>query len=232
MSELIPDAKDLFERAKAGGFEPNAAQIDRVERALEQRLPAQPSGASQTGRAIAKWSKLAAAGIVGVGLVGAGARFFFHGSAQAPSPSAAPVVAERATTNESALPSAQPIVPAPLPSTPEPSPAKADTPRAPSSKSAAAPGVDTLADEVRIMSAARASLRQNAYAPTLANLDEYTARYPKGLFREEELAMRVLALCGLGRASEARRALESLERMAPKSRQLERARASCARADR
>jgi hypothetical protein len=126
-----------------------------------------------------------------------------------------------------------PEVEAPPPGRAAPDKPRAEPGRAaPSAKSTAGEASDTLAEEVRVVTAARVALHKRSYAEALANANDYANRFPKGVFLEEQLAIRILSLCGLGRDKEAGRALESLERTVPNSRQLERVRGSCAGATR
>jgi len=85
-----------------------------------------------------------------------------------------------------------------------------------------------LAEEVRIISGAKLALSKHAFAEALTMANDYSSRYPKGVFLEEQLAIRTLALCGLGRQKDAAQSLETLERTFPTSRQLARVRSSCA----
>lgn len=84
---------------------------------------------------------------------------------------------------------------------------------------AAPPTVDapTLADEVRALGAARASLRAGAPAGALDTLDAYARRHPGGSLRDEADALRVRALCDAGRRDDARAVATSLLTRAPHS---------------
>ena len=81
---------------------------------------------------------------------------------------------------------------------------------------------DTLAEEVRIVTAARLALRRSAFAEALTSANDYAGRFPKGVFLEEQLAIRILALCGLGRDKKPFAHSEHFERTVPSSRQLDR----------
>jgi hypothetical protein len=78
------------------------------------------------------------------------------------------------------------------------------------------------------MARARQALQEHDPARSLSLLDDYAAKFPQGVLREEQLATRVLALCALGRDAAAKKVREELERMAPHSPQLGRLRISCA----
>jgi RNA polymerase sigma-70 factor (ECF subfamily) len=235
MSDLSPDAKNLFERAKRSGFDPSDAQVERVRHAVMQRVALAPGapGGSAVG-SIPKWAKVAAVCVGLGGLVATGAKLL---------PRSAPPVPAAPTETTAPVAPGAPLAEPPAPETETPAPGRAapapDKPRAepgraaPSAKSTAGEASsDTLAEEVRIVTAARVALRKRAYPEALASANDYASRFPKGVFLEEQLAIRILALCGLGRDKEAVRALESLERTVPNSRQLERVRSSCAGATR
>jgi RNA polymerase sigma-70 factor (ECF subfamily) len=65
---------------------------------------------------------------------------------------------------------------------------------------------DTTATQVELLRRARASLRAGAAAQALALLDEHARTAEKGPFAAERELLRVEALCGLGRADEAKTA--------------------------
>jgi hypothetical protein len=227
MSDLSPDAKDLWERAKKGAFEPTDAQVERVRQAVLQRIAAAPT-ASPRGSlgSLPRWAKVAGL-VVGLGAVVATGMKLGSREPQAPiaAPSAAPVVAapevpvvETPSTAEGVTPERGPA----------PDKGKEPTRASPSARSSATDTqADTLPEQVRIITEARVALRQRAFAQALAKASEYEARYPKGVFVEEELAIRAMSLCALGRDKEAARARDTLERTVPNSRQLDRVRAAC-----
>lgn len=93
-----------------------------------------------------------------------------------------------------------------------PSPARAVAPSpavsvsAPTTVAAPSP-VDpapSLADEVRLVAAARASLRAGDGVAALRELDAHAQRFPHGALEVEATAMRILALCAADRRDEAR----------------------------
>lgn len=86
----------------------------------------------------------------------------------------------------------------------------------------------SLVDEVSLLRAAQGALRGGEAARSLDLLAQHASRFPSGAMREERLALRVAALCGAGRRSEARAAAEQFEREAPRSVLGARVRASCA----
>jgi hypothetical protein len=234
MSDLSPDAKNLWERAKKGGFEPSDAQIDRVRQAVLQRIAAQPSAphARPSSRSFPKWAKVAGV-VIAVGAVVA------TGMKLRPRTTPAPVAVASEPQPTVVLPEVTP--PSEVPSATEgegvtaeraPSQSKASNTTGRASGSARSASsetqADTLPDQVRIISEARVALRERSFAQALTKVNEYESRYPKGVFLEEQLAIRALSLCGLGRDKEAVRARDTLERTVPNSRQLERVRSSCA----
>jgi hypothetical protein len=87
------------------------------------------------------------------------------------------------------------------------------------------PGV---AEELSLLAEARAALRDGDPERALALTQQYEQRFGEGALAEEALAARILALCALGRREQGRAAVAALERTAPNSPQLPRARAACA----
>jgi hypothetical protein len=128
------------------------------------------------------------------------------------------------------MPGMQPPAP---PATPSPAAAIAPAPvtTQPAAAAAMAPQAaeiaDSLAEEVRLLRAARAALDRAEPSRALASLDEHGSHFPRGTLYEERLATRVLALCAMGRVDAARLAAQELERAAPRSPHLGRVRASC-----
>jgi hypothetical protein len=88
-------------------------------------------------------------------------------------------------------------------------------------------GEDPLVQELNVLHAALAALDQGAAAQAVALLDQHDLRYPHGPLRQERLATRVLALCALGRAPEARATASQLLQLAPRVPYLARLRRSC-----
>jgi hypothetical protein len=67
-----------------------------------------------------------------------------------------------------------------------------------------APPLANVADEARLLREAHAALSTGDAAHALALLDEHARAHPAGALAEERDAERVVVLCKLGRASEAR----------------------------
>jgi RNA polymerase sigma-70 factor (ECF subfamily) len=232
MSDLSPEAQNLWKRAKKGGFEPSDAEVERVRQAVLSRIAAAPSSPSGS---FPKWAKIGGLCVVLGAAVTVGVKLM-------PRSAPAPVVAAPQPQPEviAAPPAIDPVPQAPLATEGEAVTPGRGTPAqeragkepvrsAPAARSATAEATaDTLPEQVRIITEARAALGRQAFGQALARANEYETRFPKGVFVEEELAIRVLSLCGLGREKEAVRARETLERAVPNSRQLDRVRSSCA----
>jgi hypothetical protein len=106
----------------------------------------------------------------------------------------------------------------------------AEAPATPSASASpvASTGATSLAEETRLLHAAQRELARKNTSAALALLDEHAARFPRGALAQERSAARVLALCDLGRAAEARGAAEAFVRAAPQSPLVPRLRGSCA----
>jgi hypothetical protein len=87
---------------------------------------------------------------------------------------------------------------------------------------------DSLSREIALLTAARAALDRRDAAEALVLLDRHRTLYPLGTLKQEQLVTRVLALCLLGRTSDARAVARELKRAAPRSPHLARIRSSCA----
>ena len=85
----------------------------------------------------------------------------------------------------------------------------------------------SLTDELRLVRGAHAALDRGDAEGALAITEEHDARYPRGTLREENLALKVRALCALGRSTAARSAALALVRTAPDSPYRAGLRASC-----
>jgi RNA polymerase sigma-70 factor (ECF subfamily) len=75
----------------------------------------------------------------------------------------------------------------------------------------------SLGRELDLLHGAQAAWRERDSEKTLLLLDQHARRYPKSELRDERGALRVLALCELGRGREARRLGQLLIRRAPSS---------------
>jgi hypothetical protein len=92
------------------------------------------------------------------------------------------------------------------------------TPRAPT----------TVEGETRLVRAGVAALHSGDSARALALFDEHAIKYPRGVLAEERAAERVVALCNLGRYSEAHAAATEFLRDHPHSPASTRVHGSCA----
>lgn len=223
MSDLSPEARALL-RDGHGVLRPSAQDRSRVAGALAARLgPAAmlvstPAVAATTKSVL--WQKVSLAA-VGVGMAVAGATYWSQQS-----------VVEVAPTRASQPRVAEAVV------SPAPAPAKADEP-APQPENQAAlpppappPAVkatpsDRLAEEVSILSRAMTVLRAGNPSEALRLLETHRQQFPSGRLAEERRAARVQALCALGRRPEAETELSKLERSAPRSPHVARAKRAC-----
>lgn len=247
MGELSEDAATLL-RSGRDSFRPGGADRARVLEALRKSLgDAAVSGgvggaaqvdASAALRAAAwksPWVK--ALGAVSVLAVGAGitihpwpwtpARPLQHAAVAqpqlteaAPSPSTGPPLAPDLT--------AGPPSPADAPALPM---AAEPLLSAPANRARAHPSTrvsaDSLAEEVRILSTAERQLNEGSRESALATLADHERRFPHGALTEARMAVRVEALCGLGRMAEARADLLKLALAYPASPHLDAARRLC-----
>jgi hypothetical protein len=218
-SEASPALRAML---RAGRAEvPSAEALGR----LSARLPsgtggpggAGPGGAS-SGGATAGW--LAAAGIVGVVIVGVVLR--------SPGPEVRPLEAPE-PVEVKPLPSAPEVTspppeppPAPeRPTVPSPPRPSSPTPAAPSAPSETPTPRPSVADELALVSAARAALSTD---PTSALLlaDEHATTFPDGQLSQEAEVVAVQALVGLGRGDEARARVDRFRARWPSSAHLRR----------
>ncbi len=224
MFELSSEARALL-RDGQGVLRPSANDRARIAGALSLRLGATAMLVATPAVAAAKKSlislKLSLAA-TSAGIVVAGAGYLWSqpvttdvGSsptvtqARAADVAPAPVVSEP----DAALPqnepeSAAPVAPAPAP------PAHA------------APA-DRLGEEVNILSRAMTVLRAGKPAEALRLLEQHRRQFPTGRLTEERRAARVQALCALGRRGDAEAELTRLERNAPRSPHVARAKRAC-----
>jgi hypothetical protein len=95
-------------------------------------------------------------------------------------------------------PASLPPSPVATPSEPPPLPSRPATPvrRPPPAATA------DIAEEARLVAAAQAALRDGDPTRALASLDEHVRRFPKGDMQREREALRVIAECNRGHASE------------------------------
>lgn len=122
---------------------------------------------------------------------------------------------------------------APGPSTMRTSPSASAAHVAPPREASSAASVSTpaaggsLEAEMELLRKAQAELREGRPESALAALDAHGAEFKDGVLREERLAAHILALCNLGRTSEARAEAQRFLAASPRSPMAERIRNSC-----
>jgi hypothetical protein len=142
-----------------------------------------------------------------------------HARASAPVRTAAPV---RAPVRAPAP------IHAPVPSAAfEPSQPSTAAPAPSPSLAPLAESAQRLADEIRLVSSARRALRSGDATGALHTLDEHARGFPEGALTTEASAVRVLALCALGRAGEARALAQTWLATSPRSPLASAVRRSC-----
>jgi outer membrane protein assembly factor BamD (BamD/ComL family) len=92
---------------------------------------------------------------------------------------------------------------------------------------AATPPFSSLAEELKLVTAAQAALDSGRHDDALALLQQHARRFPHGALAEEREAARVEALCGLGREHEAIRLADRFVIEFPGSPRSSRIRAAC-----
>lgn len=237
MSGLSPEARRIIDEAR-GGEEPTGGDRDRIRSSLIVKLGAglaagtaatsAASGAAAAGAKAAGTGLLAgllpkgilvlsAAGAIGIGAY----------SMQKPesAPFAPPaVVASASAMTVPAQPIAQPVEAQPSDETAEPEPEVVQ--KAPATTVNTAPS-PRLAEEVESLKEAHTALREGRADEAIEVLDrDASAGDAAGLEQERE-AMRVFALCKLGKQEEARRAAEVFLSRWPRSPLASRVAASC-----
>jgi hypothetical protein len=96
-----------------------------------------------------------------------------------------------------------------------------------SSSSAVVAFQGTVSEEMRLLGAAQRELSARRAGEALRLLEEHAQEFPQGALGEERLAVKVLALCDLGRVTEARRAARDFLSRSPSSPLVPRIRQSC-----
>lgn len=86
----------------------------------------------------------------------------------------------------------------------------------------------SLAEELRLLRAARTAVRKGRGTTALMLLDQYAERFPSGVLRQEAAGVRVDALCALGNSAQARIAAKRFLATWPDSPMLDRMRSACA----
>lgn len=208
MSALSPEAARLLSALKAD--QPTLADQERIAALLDAQLASfPPSETGSTSGSVLKAKIFGAlTGMTGVVLVAALA---MH-TPQSVKPS--PRVNEEvpAALIPAVIPEEKPApIPAPQPvarrkrvaPAPEVLPSVSEEPSSPLPKS-------LLADELILLKEARHALSFKHPELALEVLDSYRKKFPDGALMQESLATKVLALCDLGRKSEATQVAEQL----------------------
>jgi hypothetical protein len=86
-----------------------------------------------------------------------------------------------------------------------------------------------LAEEARLVAAARRALGSGAHGEALARLAEHARRFPSGQLTEDRLALRARVHCARGDFEQGRRAAVELRRAFPRSSQHARIDRDCKR---
>jgi hypothetical protein len=197
MSELNPESRELFQAAR-NALRPSGTDRIRIRDALRLRItgashvPA-PLSATSAGSGLGwlSFSALAAAVVVG-------------GVLLAPRPPQAPSVASAPSLVRSAEAPAAPPTSAIAPGLPaSAAPLSAPTPTLGPRASAKPRPSDSLAQEVALLSRAETELHAGRFSAALQLLNAHQKTFPRGLLRQERVAARIQALCGLGRVKEA-----------------------------
>ncbi len=213
MSELSPDARSLLDAGRHAHDPPSAARA-RVRARVDARLQAP---AAPRLRALPRWLTLVSA-VALVALVA-----WFARRPVAPPPPA-PVVTPAPAARPVAAPTPV-IAPAPVA---QPAPIAAPTPLAPPAvRPRPQLPTDTLAEELRLVTAARRALAGGQLDVADGALREHTRRFPRGQLAEERDATRALVTCSRGdRDASAREAARFLTAH-PRSPQAPRVRRAC-----
>ncbi len=248
MGELSEDAAALL-RSGRGAFRPDGSDRARILESLRQTLgdAAVAGGAADavhvdgtSAARAAAWKSpwVKALGAVSVLAVGAGVTMAIHSWTRPLVRSSLP--ATTVATEQAALAQAppapaetvtQPVVAAPRAEAPSPliasEPVLAASANRPRPRASARTSADSLAEEVRLLSTAERQLNEGSRESALATLADHERRFPRGALTEARMAVRVEALCGLGRMAEARSDLRKLAIAYPASPHLDAARRLC-----
>lgn len=227
MLQLNREASALI-LAGREAFRPSAADRGRVLASLTRTLGSGVTGATATARPLPArgWVLGGTSGLVLGVTVAFGA--WLHAartpkidgdppSVEAPSVAIDPV---RSPTLDARMPA----------SPPKPEGPQGPAARRPAFGRALHSAPDSMPQEVWLLSKAVRQLNEGFPADALQTLSEHARRFPEGDLAEERLAVRIQALCALGRVTEGRAELDRLARTHPGSPYLERAPQACAAA--
>ncbi len=229
--DLGPEARGLFARAR-GDLAPREDDRRRVEKALAARLGVAvgsavavtavtsvakgAAGASMSAGPVAgasvglfgtgKWV-IAMVALAGIGV--GGASIYRARTALPP-----PVAVARTTAPTSAMTTATTAIEVAPPPSPAPSaeivataePAESAVPFSEivaTPKGAPKQPTGSVAEEAKLIRDANAALHGGNAAAALGLLDEHMKKFPSGVLSEERSAVRIFALCALGRVGQA-----------------------------
>jgi hypothetical protein len=227
MRELSDDARSLLDDAR-GAHDPSDGDRRRLRGAMVARLGAAAvvSSSAKLATASATGSLFGAAKVIAtVALVGAASAGVVWQAAPASPPTPqSPRHIERVAAPPRASTNVVPSVVAPAelasvavaPASQAPSPPPAARARAVTPVMPVTPA-NGLAEEVRVLSTARAHLREGQAELALTLLDGQAVRFERSALREEYLAARVRALRELGRETDARAAAADFAAAMPDS---------------
>jgi len=159
-----------------------------------------------------RWPLYAAA--AGIALIAGVAAAFQIVGRPSPTPPTSRGMSRAAGQPAGVPPSAEPELAPSKEAEPTPAPVKAPVP---SRRPIFASKHDGGSEELQLLSRARQSDAHGDYAEVLALVAEHERSHPDGRLSEEREVLRVKALVGLGRASEARHAATKFRRQFPRS---------------
>jgi hypothetical protein len=209
-SDLTSETRALLDLARGGDALPRAHRsVLRRRLAGALGLAAPLAISTSAAASVALWVArgLAVIGTAGVVHVAAhGGIASMRSEHVSPAPRATVVVqpvVPAPTVTPSALPPPPPSASAPLEPPPPPPPAPSALVHA-RPRAAPAPALaDALTDEVRLVADARGALESGDGARALSLLAEHDRRFAAGVLSPEAEALRVEALCRVGRTDEA-----------------------------
>jgi hypothetical protein len=205
---VVNDGKDVFD--------PTQADRVRVTELLTERMGAQALGANYDPHAasnllshhsLTPWLKII--GIVGLVAIG-GAVYLANGKAPMVLPAPNAVASQPSVVPEPPAAPDQAIAPETVEAAASVQPVPAERTQH-SNRSRG----DSLGKEVAILTLAGKELHSGRPASALKALDEHQRRFPAGALAQERSAVRIQALCALGRTAQAEVESAKLARTAP-----------------
>ncbi len=208
--DLDPAVGALFSKARAASAPPTGAQ----ERVLAGVLSKAALPLATPTKAAGAGVKIAAA-IAGAVVVAAVVAYLaWPARKSAPAPRTPPSSSETVSSSESTG-STTSAPPDPVELPPVIASAPSATTKAATAK--ASGEADSLDQDFALLSEARTALSGGKPQQALGLLDTHAARFPKSTLAPERTAMRIQALCGVGRLEEARTLLSKMRASAPSS---------------